>query len=267
MFKNLNGAWFTFFIQDAKIDPSTQTIKTCGFELRILSQWEGKLSEPIKKAMTVLNSHAPLLMMDEEPLGPAVRVFNYKHITRLVMNGTAAADQNPSYVVIETRYSAKLAEFLKSKFPNDRKLVLEHVASGRGEGVVIMDASSEDILDKQLIKFLSEDSEFRSRSPLSICIIESFISTPEDASAKKMNETIVRVANLVIQDNKKIKFHPVDASRCFEDQKSHQDKSTVGIVKLGKYNDGRLEVFSDKQLTLIFITIIVFHLITNLKPL
>ena len=189
-----------------------------------------------------------ILMMDGGPLGPLHSVCNYKHLTRLVMNGTASAEQNPPFVIVETKYTPELASFLKSKFTTESKLVMKHVASSRGEGVVVIDATSETILDTQLKDLLSENAEFKNRNPLSICIIESFISTPEAPSLEKTKESLVRVANLVFQDNQKIEFYPVAAVRSFEDEKPLQEKLTRGMVKLGKMNDGRFVRFDQHQL-------------------
>lgn len=195
-----------------------------------------------------------IVVMDGGMLGPVNRIMGYKHMTRLAMNGTAAAPQNPSYVIVESEYHVDLAAFLKQKFPNDKRLVLKHVAASRGEGVVVLDASSEEVLDKQLKELLKEKSEFKQVSQISVCLVESFVSTKEATSTKPnsaLSETIVRVVYLGLKDQNKVELFTLDGVKCYENTEGHKTPLTKGMVKLGKFNDGLMEVLNKEQLDLI----------------
>jgi hypothetical protein len=193
-----------------------------------------------------------IVMLDGGITGPVNRIMGYKFMTRLAMNGTEAADQNPPYVMVESVYRPELAAFLKEKFPSETRLVLKHVAAARGEGVVIINASTHETLDAELKSLLQEGSDFKKVSPLSICLIEKFVSTPEKShkDEKKMVETVVRVVYLALQDQGKFELKVIDAAKAVEDPDSHESKQTHGMVKLGKWHDGRITVLSDDDLQL-----------------
>lgn len=190
--------------------------------------------------------HPPLLLLDEgSGEGPCLRVYGYKHLTRLLLNG-AAPEQNPPYVLVETQYSPQLALFLKEKFPDSKKLVLKHVAASRGEGVVILNASDRETLDKELATHLHKESPFRSVSPLSICLIENFISTPE-VRENSFKETLVRVSYLVTRNQNEIEVKVLSGLKCFAQDPVDSTSQYSGVVKLSK-NDGTLFTVEDREL-------------------
>ncbi len=203
-------------------------------------------SERLRNIIKYPKDTPSLLLLDEgSGTGPCLRTYGYKHISRLMMNGTIAQEQNPPFLLIETRYTTGLASFLKRKFPDDQKLMLKHVAASRGEGVIELDASSEESLDKALSEHLSDKSTFRQVSPISVCLIEKFISTPQKKD-NQLKETLVRVAYLVIRNLKKVDVHLVGAVKCFG--KSSCNSSRSGIVKLSK-NDGTIQVLQEDDLS------------------
>lgn len=188
-----------------------------------------------------------ILLLDEgSGVGPCIKVYCYKHISRLIMNGTDAAGQNPPYVLIETAYSSQLAAFLKQRFPDDRKLVLKHVAASRGEGVVMLDATTTESLDHALESNLKEDSVFRKVSPLSICLVESFISTPE-VKGSVNKETMVRISYVVTRHMKDVKVNVLSGFKCYAQEPSDNKTQFSGVVKLSK-NDGKIEILDDDTL-------------------
>ncbi len=191
-----------------------------------------------------------ILMMDGGIGGSINCVLGYKFLSRLAMNGTEAASQIPPYVIIESVYRKELAQFLKMRFPKDERLVLKHAASSRGEGVVVMNAIDEKTLDTQLQLFLSEGSGFKKVSPLSICLVEKFISVKEKTSRGVEGECMTRMVYMAIRDQGQFELRVIDGVKAIEDSTAHENASTHGLVKLSKWN-AEVSLLNDDELQLV----------------
>jgi len=192
-----------------------------------------------------------IAMMDGGVTGSVNRIFGYKFLSRLAMNGTEAAAQNPSYVIIESIYRPDLAGFLKTRFPKEERLVLKHAAASRGEGVVVINASDEKTLDADLKVLLAEGCEFKKVSSLSICLVEKFISAKEKIQDAESGETITRVVYLALQSKGEFELHVVDGVKSIEDPSAHETAHTKGLVKLSKWHNGNVTVLNDETIQLV----------------
>ena len=191
-------------------------------------------------------------MLDNEPLGSVNPLLGYKHLSRLALNGTKGATQNPNYVLVEAVYKPTLAAFLKERFAADRRLVLKHVACSKDEGVVMINASTVERLDAALSLHLKEDSPFKRASPLAICLVESLIATAEPAfiaeEENKLVETMVRVAYFALFQQGTLQLQAIGGAKATADPLTQLIVDVTGLVKLPKWPVEKMTALSAADL-------------------